>query len=85
MFPFYLRTKTISDAWFQLIYNIFDHSYVQKIQKGSFENEERRLQYPGLAVYIEYPGEDMIPSSPPRWGSPRRPPWSTSRNTSSST
>jgi thymidylate synthase len=70
MFPFYLHAKTISDAWFQLIYNIFDHSYVQKIQKGSFENEEHRLQYPGLAVFIEYPGEDMVPVIPPALGIP---------------
>jgi thymidylate synthase len=65
MFPFFLKAKTISDAWFQLIYNIFDNSYMQKIQKGSFEKEQYRLQYPGLAVYIEHPGEDMIPVMPP--------------------
>ena len=65
MLPFYLHAKTISDAWFQLIYNIFDHSYTQKIQKGSFESEQYRLQYPGMAVFIEHPGEDMIPIIPP--------------------
>jgi len=65
MLPFCLNAKTISDAWFQLIYNIFDHSYTQKIQKGSFENEQYRLQYPSIAVFIEHPGEDMIPVMPP--------------------
>lgn len=65
MLPFCLHAKTISDAWFQLIYNIFDHSYTQKIQKGSFENEQYRLQYPCIAVFIEYPGENMIPVMPP--------------------
>jgi len=65
MLPFCLNAKTISDAWFQLIYNIFDNSYIQKIQKGSFEKEQYRLQYPGIAVYIEHPGEDMIPIMPP--------------------
>lgn len=65
MLPFCLHAKTISDAWFQLIYNIFDHSYTQKIQKGSFENEQYRLQYPGIAVFIEHPSEDMIPVIPP--------------------
>lgn len=63
--PFCLNAKTIADAWFQLIYNIFDYSYMQKIQKGSFENEQYRLQYPGIAVFIEHPGEDMIPVMPP--------------------
>lgn len=65
MFTFCLHAKTISDAWFQLIYNIFDNSYTQKIQKGSFENEQYRLQYPGMAVFIEHPSEDMIPVIPP--------------------
>lgn len=57
--------KTISDAWFQLIYNLFDKAYSQKIQKGSFENEQYRLQYPGIAVYIEHPYYDMVPTIPP--------------------
>lgn len=70
MFPFYLEAKTISDAWFQLIYNIFEHSYKQEIQKGSFEKEQYRLQYPGIAVYIEHPGEDIIPVMPPGSGLP---------------
>lgn len=62
--PFFLKAKTISDAWFQLIYNIFDNSYVQQIQKGSFEDAERRLQYPGLAVFIEMPCDDIVPTIP---------------------
>ncbi len=70
MLPFCLNAKTISDAWFQLIYNIFDNSYTQKIQKGSFEKEQYRLQYPGLAVYIEHPDQDMVPVIPPALGIP---------------
>jgi thymidylate synthase len=70
MRPFFLKAKTISDAWFQLIYNIFDNAYVQEIQKGSFEKEQYRLQYPGIAVYIEHPGEDMVPTMPPGSGLP---------------
>jgi len=70
MQPFYLNAKTIADAWFQLIYNIFDNSYMQNIQKGSFEKEQYRLQYPGIAVFIEHPGEDIIPIIPPALGIP---------------
>jgi len=70
MQPFFLRAKTIPDAWFQLIYNIFDNAYVQQIQLGSFEKEQYRLQYPGIAVYIEHPGEDMVPTMPPGSGLP---------------
>ncbi|MBE0426445.1 MAG: hypothetical protein IBX72_07335 [Nitrospirae bacterium] len=65
MLPFFLSAKTISDAWFQLIYNLFDKAYSQKIQKGSFENEQYRLQYPAIAVYIEHPYYDMVPIMPP--------------------
>lgn len=70
MLPFCLLAKTISDAWFQLIYNIFDKTYSQNIQKGSFENEQYRLQYPGIAVYIEHPGYDIVPVIPPGLGIP---------------
>lgn len=70
MFPFCLNAKTISDAWFQLIYNIFDNSYTQKIQKGSFEKEQYRLQFPGVMVYIEHPDRDMVPVIPPALGIP---------------
>jgi len=68
--PLLVNAKTISDAWFQLIYYIFDHAYAQKIQKGSFEHEQYRLQYPGIAVYIEHPYYDMIPTMPPGSGIP---------------
>lgn len=70
MRPFFLIAKNIPDAWFQLIYNIFDNAYAQKIQKGSFENEQYRLQYPGIAVYIEHPYYDMVPTIPPGSGIP---------------
>lgn len=63
--PFFLKAKTISDAWFQLIYNLFENAYEQKIQRGSFEHEQYRLQYPGIAVYIEHPYYDMVPVMPP--------------------
>jgi thymidylate synthase len=65
MLPFCLIAKTISDAWFQLIYNLFDKAYSQEIQKGSFEGEQYRLQYPGIAVYIEHPYYDIVPVIPP--------------------
>jgi thymidylate synthase len=70
MKPFFLNAKTISDAWFQLIYNIFDNSYTQSIQRGSFEKEQYRLQYSGIGVYIEHPSMDMVPDIPPALGIP---------------
>jgi len=63
-------SKTISDAWFHIIYNILDRSYIQHIQKGSFEKEQIRYQLPGLSVFIERPWEDMVPEIPPHLGIP---------------
>lgn len=63
--PFCINALTISDAWFQLIYNILDKGYIQKIQHGSFEHEQYRIQYPGIAVYIEKPWQDIVPQIPP--------------------
>jgi len=68
MKPFYLEATTISDAWFQLLFNIFDNSYNQQIQKGSFENEQYRLQYPGAMVYIKNPDQDIVPYIPKELG-----------------
>ena len=70
MKPIFIEAKTISDAWFQLLWNIFDNSYKQAIQKGSFENEQYRLQYPGVSVYIEHPDKDIVPIIPPALGIP---------------
>lgn len=70
MTPLFIKAKTISDAWFQLIYNIFDYGYIQKIQRGSFEKEQYRVQYPGIAVYIEHPYYDIVPQMPPGSGLP---------------
>jgi hypothetical protein len=70
---FTLNTKSINDAWFQLLYNILDtdengnfkHSYPTGIiQHGSFAHEQSRLQYKSVAFSIEYPLIDrmvMIP------------------------
>ena len=70
MQPIFINAKTISDAWFQLLWSIFDGTYTQAIQRGSFENEQYRRQYPGLGVYIEFPAEDMVPVIPPGLGIP---------------
>lgn len=64
--------KSISDAWFQLVYDCLDDEkvYIQKIQKGSFENEQTRRQFPSVAFSIEYPRLDMVPVIPPALGIP---------------
>lgn len=64
-----VKGTTISDIWFQLLYNLFDNSYEQRIQQGSFIGE-RRYQYPGVAIYISHPFVDMIPTIPDGLGIP---------------
>lgn len=60
-----IKAKTISEAWFQTLYNIeYPHVYKQVIDRGSFENESFRLQYSFLSVEIEQPLVDMVPSVP---------------------
>jgi hypothetical protein len=68
--PIFIEAKTISDAWFQLLYNIFDYGYIQDVQRGSFENEQYRRQYPGVAVFIEHPDMDIVPIIPAHLGIP---------------
>lgn len=70
MKPISVDAKTISDAWFQLLWGMFDNSYTQPVQRGSFEGEQYRLQYPGASVYIEYPWMDMVPAIPTALGIP---------------
>lgn len=70
MKPIHIEAKSISDAWFQLIYNLPDFGYRQDIQRGSFAKEQTRLQYPGISVYIEYPHKDVVPIMPAGMGIP---------------
>lgn len=68
--PFHLEATTISDAWFRLLYHLFDNCYTQQIQQGSFEKEQYRLQYTGISVYIERPDLDIVPVIPTALGIP---------------
>lgn len=59
------KFSTISDAWFGLLYNIQEYGYKQPIQRGSFAGDENyRIQYPFVAIEIEHPSIDMIPTMP---------------------
>lgn len=61
----YIESTTISDAWFQALYNIDSPEvYKQIIERGAFEKESYRLQYPSLSIKIKNPLIDMIPTVP---------------------
>ena len=41
-----IKAKTISDAWFQILYNLPDEAEVVPIDRGSFEKDPVRYQLP---------------------------------------
>ncbi|HEY3347775.1 MAG TPA: thymidylate synthase, partial [Nitrospirota bacterium] len=62
-----INAKTVNDAWFQLLTKALEQDgegeFVNAyptgiIQRGSFELGQSRLQFPGVAVEIEYPDQD---------------------------
>lgn len=72
MLPFYYEATDVNDAWFTLLYNIFDERYSRKyiIEKGSYEGQTRveyfwsivRIKYPNKRPFIIMPeGSSMAP------------------------
>jgi len=56
LLPFYYEATSIGDAWFMLVYNIFNPIYSRryKIDRGSYENNER-LEYFWVMIRIKDP------------------------------
>lgn len=60
--PVYIDATSISDAWHQAIYAILRQGSEYKIQKGSFENEDTRLEFDSISLRIRNPGtRPLIP------------------------
>jgi thymidylate synthase len=61
---FTLETNTIPDAWFQLVYNIFDKGFLYRIDRGSFEGSHR-LEYDFVSLKINKPDlRPLVPEFP---------------------
>lgn len=59
-----LTALSIPDAWFQLVYNIFDYGSEYTIDRGSFEGS-KRLEYKFVAIEILKPNlRPLIPEFP---------------------
>ena len=60
---------SISDLWYQALYNIFEEGRAYKyfIDKGSYKGHYR-LQYYDFNAIIRYPATDMVPIIPPGKG-----------------
>lgn len=54
---------TINFAWYQLLTKL-DQAYKTPIQKGSYANDDYRLQFESVSIEIDQPYHDMIPILP---------------------
>lgn len=65
MKPFYYEASDLNDAWFALLYNIFDENYSRKyiIERGSYVGQTR-LEYFWSQVRIKYPATRPFLSMP---------------------
>jgi len=65
-----LKARDIPDAWFQCVYEIIEHGHKYKIDRGSFEGQER-LEFDYVTVHIKNPGvRPLTPDIPPALGIP---------------
>ncbi|OQX26020.1 MAG: thymidylate synthase [Desulfobacteraceae bacterium IS3] len=68
--PVFIHATSLSDAWFQCVYEILDKGHQYKIDKGSFEGQQR-LEFDYVTVHITHPGvRPLIPDIPPALGIP---------------
>lgn len=68
-----IEATTISDAWFQCLFNIWCRGEKYVIERGSYEGETR-LQYPYIVIKINNPYSEpydsMLPQIPEALGIP---------------
>jgi thymidylate synthase len=62
--------RDLSDAWFQLVFNILEYGSVHVIDRGSYAGQ-KRLEFDYVTVKINYPGtEPLLPQIPEQYGIP---------------
>jgi len=65
-----IEATTLSDAWFQTVYNCLEHGRDFKIDRGSYEGDQR-LEFDYITVHITHPGsEPILPSLPSQYSIP---------------
>lgn len=65
-----IEARDIPDAWFQCVYSIIGKGYRYKIDRGSYEGQER-LEFDYITVHIKHPGiRPLLPDIPPALGIP---------------
>ena len=57
-----LEARDLSDAWFLAIKEVMEHGYEYMVDRGSFENEQKRRELDMFAMLIKYPAtRPLIP------------------------
>lgn len=65
-----ISARDIPDAWFQCVYELIGTGHKYKIDRGSFEGQER-LEFDYVTVHIKYPRtRPLIPDIPHTLGIP---------------
>ena len=65
-----IEARDIPDAWYQCVYSIINRGHRYKIDRGSFEGQER-LEFDYITVHIKHPGiRPLLPDIPPSLGIP---------------
>ncbi|MEW6770298.1 MAG: thymidylate synthase [Bacillota bacterium] len=63
--PVFVNAFDLPDAWFQLLYKIFDNGRVYTVERGSFAGS-RRLEFDFVVVRVNNPGKrPLVPDIPP--------------------
>jgi len=68
--PIHIEATTLPDAWFQTIYKCLEVGRGFKIDRGSFEGDER-LEFDYITVHVKKPDSDpMLPEIPEQYKIP---------------
>ena len=68
--PIFIIARDMPDAWYQCVYSIISRGHRYKIDRGSFEGQER-LEFDYITVHIKHPGiRPLLPDIPPSLGIP---------------
>lgn len=51
----HVEATTLNDAWFRLIWAIYDHGRRETVERGSYEGDTR-LEFDWVTCHIKYPG-----------------------------
>lgn len=62
--PVFIQATDLPDSWFKVIWEIMEKGYRYKIQRGSYEGEER-IELDFVTIHIKYPWvTPLIPDMP---------------------